>query len=136
MVCRNLRRFATTCDGPSYSDDESSTVVDFGLPERLPGVYSRSTTERKPTMKYLCLAYGEEEKMNALSKSEMDALVSRCQIYDQELQKSGHLISGMSLGWGSTILRLRNGKLSITDGPYAATKEVVGGLVLIEARDQ
>jgi len=86
-------------------------------------------------MKYLCLAYGEEEKMNALSKSEMDALVSRCQIYDQELQKSGHLISGMSLGWGSTILRLRNGKLSITDGPYAATKEVVGGLVLIEARD-
>ena len=86
-------------------------------------------------MKYLCLAYGEEEKMNALSKSEMDALVSRCQIYDQELQKSGHLISGMSLGWGSAILRLRNGKLSITDGPYAATKEVVGGLVLIEARD-
>ena len=86
-------------------------------------------------MKYLCLAYGEEEKMNALSKSEMDALISNCQTYDQELQKSGHLISGMSLGWGSTILRLRNGKLSITDGPYAATKEVVGGLVLIEARD-
>ena len=86
-------------------------------------------------MKYLCLAYGEEEKMNALSKSEMDALISNCQTYDQELQKSGHLISGMSLGWGSTALRLRNGKLSITDGPYAATKEVVGGLVLIEARD-
>jgi hypothetical protein len=86
-------------------------------------------------MKYLCLAYGEEEKMNALSQSEMDELVRKCQLYDQELQKSGHLISGMSLGWGSTSLRLRNGKLSITDGPYAATKEVVGGLVLIEARD-
>ena len=86
-------------------------------------------------MKYLCLAYGEEEKMSKLSKEEMDGLIARCQTYDGELQKSGHLVTGMSLGWGSTILRLRNGKLSITDGPYAATKEVVGGLVLIEARD-
>jgi hypothetical protein len=86
-------------------------------------------------MKYLCLAYGEEEKMKALSKDEMDALIRNCGIYDQELQKSGHLVSGMSLSWGSTTLRLRNGKLSVTDGPFAATKEVVGGLVVIEARD-
>lgn len=86
-------------------------------------------------MKYLCLAYGSEEKMSALSKEEMDSLIGKCQTYDQDLQKSGHLVSGMSLGWGSTILRLRNGKLSVTDGPYSETKEVVGGLVVIEARD-
>jgi hypothetical protein len=86
-------------------------------------------------MKYLCLAYGDETKMNALTKSEMDTLVSECRVYDEELRKGGHLISGMSLGWGSTSLRLRGGKLAITDGPFAATKEVVGGLVLIEARD-
>ena len=86
-------------------------------------------------MKYLCLAYGAEEQMNALSKSEMDALISDCRTYDEELRKTGHLVSGMSLGWGATTLRLRNGKLSITDGPFAATKEVVGGLVIIEARD-
>lgn len=86
-------------------------------------------------MKYLCLAYGDEEKFNAMTKGELDDLIRRCGIYDQELQKSGHLISGTSLGWGATTLRLRNGKLSITDGPFAATKEVVGGLVMIEARD-
>jgi hypothetical protein len=86
-------------------------------------------------MKYLCLAYGEESKMTALSQSELDELIRNCQLYDQELQKSGHLISGMSLGWGATTLRLRSGKLSITDGPFAATKEVVGGLVVIEAND-
>lgn len=86
-------------------------------------------------MKYLILAYGSEEKMTALSKEELDSLIGKCQTYDGELQKSGHLVSGMSLGWGSTILRLRNGKLSVTDGPYSETKEVVGGLVVIEARD-
>jgi hypothetical protein len=86
-------------------------------------------------MKYLCLAFGNEEKFNALSKSELDALIADCQTYDAELQKTGHLVSGMSLAWESTTLRLRNGKLSITDGPFAATKEVVGGLVIIEARD-
>jgi hypothetical protein len=86
-------------------------------------------------MKYLCLAFGNEEKFNALSKSELDALIADCQGYDAELQKSGHLVSGMSLSWASTTLRLRSGKLSITDGPFAATKEVVGGLVIIEARD-
>jgi hypothetical protein len=86
-------------------------------------------------MKYLCLAFGDEQKFNAMSKSELDALIANCQTYDAELQKSGHLVSGMSLGWASTTLRLRGGKLTITDGPFAATKEVVGGLVIIEARD-
>jgi hypothetical protein len=86
-------------------------------------------------MKYLCLAFGSEEKFNALSKSELDAMIADCQTYDTELQKTGHLVSGMSLSWDSTTLRWRNGKLSVTDGPFAATKEVVGGLVIIEARD-
>ena len=86
-------------------------------------------------MKYLCLAYGDEEKSKAMTPSQWDDLIQKCRLYDDELQKSGHLISGMSLGWGATTLRLRNGKLSVTDGPFAATKEVVGGLVLIEARD-
>ncbi|HVS00610.1 MAG TPA: YciI family protein [Thermoanaerobaculia bacterium] len=86
-------------------------------------------------MKYLCLAYGDEEKSKAMTPSQWDDLIQKCRLYDDELQKSGHLVSGMSLGWGATTLRLRNGKLSVTDGPFAATKEVVGGLVLIEARD-
>jgi hypothetical protein len=86
-------------------------------------------------MKYLCLAYGDEEKFNAMSKSQMDELMAKIMVYDGELQRSGHLVSGMSLGWSATTLRLQNGKLSITDGPFTATKEVVGGLIIIEARD-
>jgi len=86
-------------------------------------------------MKYLVLAYGEESKMTALTKEQLDGLIRDTTAYDAELKATGRLVQGMSLGWGSTILRLRNGNLTVTDGPYAATKEVVGGLVVIEARD-
>ncbi len=86
-------------------------------------------------MKYLCLAYGEESKMKAMSESEMADLIREIGAYDEELRKTGHLVSGTSLGWEATTLKMRNGKLSITDGPFAATKEVVGGLVVIEAKD-
>jgi hypothetical protein len=86
-------------------------------------------------MKYLILAYGDESKMASLTKDDIDGIIRDTSRYDEELKQTGHHLWGMSLGWGSTILRLRDGKLTITDGPYAATKEVVGGLVLIEARD-
>jgi len=86
-------------------------------------------------MKYLILAYGDESKMASLTKDDIDGIIRDTSRYDEELKNTGHHISGMSLGWGSTILRLRDGKLTITDGPYAATKEVVGGVVIIEARD-
>jgi len=86
-------------------------------------------------MKYLILAYGEESKMASLTQDDIDGIIRDTSQYDEELKQTGHHLWGMSLGWGSTILRLRDGKLTITDGPYAATKEVVGGVVLIEARD-
>src|SRR5688572_28423548 len=86
-------------------------------------------------MKYLCLAYGDQEKTEAMSKSDLDALLGEINAYDEELKKTGKLVSGTSLGWAATTLQMRNGKLSITDGPFAVTKEVVGGLVVIEARD-
>ncbi|HYI08541.1 MAG TPA: YciI family protein [Thermoanaerobaculia bacterium] len=86
-------------------------------------------------MKYLCLAYGDQEKTEAMPKSEWNALIEEIGAYDQELKQTGKLVSGTSLGWAATTLQMRNGKLSITDGPFAATKEVVGGLVVIEARD-
>jgi hypothetical protein len=86
-------------------------------------------------MRYLVLAYGEQEKVEALTKEEMTALGARCRDYDEELRRTGKLVAGFSLGWGSTSLRLRGGKLAVTDGPYIDTKEVVGGLVILEARD-
>ena len=88
-------------------------------------------------MKYLCLVYIEEEKLNALSKEEMDALVAEALAYREELRKSGHHIASDALQpvETATTLRVRNGKLSITDGPFAETKEQLGGFILIEARD-
>lgn len=88
-------------------------------------------------MKYLCLAYYDEEKFEALSKTDLEAIESKCQAYDEALRESGHLIVQASLQppRSSTIVRPRNGKVSVTDGPFIETKEQVGGFFLIEARD-
>ena len=86
-------------------------------------------------MRYLLLAYGDERKNEALSESEMKALGARCQAYDDELRRTGRLVAGGSLGWAATTLRLKSGKLVVTDGPFIESKEVVGGFIIIEARD-
>ena len=96
---------------------------------------------RKPVfeapMRYLCLVYIEEEKLNAMSREEMDACFAETNAYEEELRKSGHYIASDALQpvETATTLRRRNGKLSITDGPFAETKEQLGGFMLIEARD-
>jgi hypothetical protein len=88
-------------------------------------------------MKYLCLIYIDEKKLDALPKSEMDALMEETVAYNEALQKSGHFIStaGLQPVQTATTVRLRNGKTSVTDGPFAETKEVLGGFYVIEARD-
>lgn len=88
-------------------------------------------------VKYLCLAYYDEKAFDAMSKPEFDAIVSRCPQYDAALRASGHLVVQASLGSprSSTVLRPRNGKPMITDGPFIETKEQVGGFFIIEARD-
>jgi hypothetical protein len=88
-------------------------------------------------MKYLCLAYEEEEKLNALSRSEWDTLRGETLTYVEALRKSGHLIVTQALQSARTgaTVRVRSGKLSVTDGPFAETKEQLGGFFLIDARD-
>ena len=88
-------------------------------------------------MKYLCLVYQEETKLDALSKSEYDAVVSEVLDYREELRQRGHYIASSPLQpvQMATTIRVRNGKVSITDGPFAETKEQLGGFYLIEARD-
>lgn len=88
-------------------------------------------------MKYLCMAYEEEHKLNALSKSEWDALRVETLAYVDELRKSGYMIAAEALQSvrTATTVRVRNGKVSITDGPFAETKETLGGFFLINARD-
>jgi hypothetical protein len=88
-------------------------------------------------MKYLCLAYEEEEKLNALSKAEWDALRSETLAYVEKIQKSGCLIAAEPLQSvrTATTVRVRNGRVTLTDGPFAETKETLGGFFLIQARD-
>ncbi len=84
-------------------------------------------------MKYLLLAYGNEAKFNQLSKAELAALGERCMRFDEEMKATGKYVAGGSLSWGSKAMRLKDGKLMVTDGPFVDTKEVVGGLVIIQA---
>lgn len=88
-------------------------------------------------MKYLCLAYGDEKKYQALSKAEIDAFGIECKGHDEELHQGGHLalIASLSPSRSSTVIRPRNGKTELFDGPYVETKEQVGGFFIIEARD-
>src|SRR5262245_18361736 len=73
--------------------------------------------------------------MEALTKSEFEALVAKCRVHDEELRKSGHLVQADSLEWDVTSLRAKNGTTVVTDGPFVETRETVGGLLVIEARD-
>jgi hypothetical protein len=86
-------------------------------------------------MKFLCLAYEEERALNALSESEWHALRKETLDYVDRLQKSGRLILAQALQSATiaSTLRVRNGKLSVIDGPFAETKEQIGGFFLIEA---
>jgi hypothetical protein len=88
-------------------------------------------------VKYLCLVYAEEKKIAALSDRDWDALVAENLELCEELRRSGHYVSASPLDPVQTAVtvRMRNGKLSTIDGPFAETKEQLGGYYLIEARD-
>jgi hypothetical protein len=81
-------------------------------------------------MKYLCLVYIDEKKLDAVPDSE-------CLEYDAALRESGQCLASEALQpvETATTVRVRNGKVSITDGPFAETKEQLAGFYLIEARD-
>ena len=88
-------------------------------------------------MKYLCLIYDEETKMATMSKSDADAFMGEYYAFTEDIKKSGHYVAGEALKPVSTAttVRMRNGKMSTTDGPFAETKEQLGGFYMIEARD-
>jgi hypothetical protein len=88
-------------------------------------------------VKYLCLVYHEEAKIDGLPESEYDAIVNEVLDYREDLRQGGHYITSSPLQsvQAATTIRVRNGAMSITDGPFAETKEQLGGFYLIEARD-
>jgi hypothetical protein len=88
-------------------------------------------------MKYLCLVYAEEKTIAALSDQDWGALVAENLELCEALRRSGHFVSASPLDSVRTAVtvRVRDGKLSASDGPFAETKEQLGGYYLIEARD-
>jgi hypothetical protein len=89
------------------------------------------------TMKYVCLGYYDKSKFNGMSESERNAMFDECFAYDDHLRGSGHWAGGEALQPAETALTLswKNGKVVTTDGPYAETKEQLGGILVLEARD-
>ena len=88
-------------------------------------------------MKYLCLIYDEEKTLAGMSKAESDAFMGEYFAFTEGIKKSGHYVGGEALKpvHTATTVRVRNGKVSTTDGPFAETKEQLGGYYLIDARD-
>jgi hypothetical protein len=86
-------------------------------------------------MKFICLGYHDPKKWQHLTEKERNVLVDECFTYDDELRKNGHFAGGEALDDPATAktLRYSNKRLSATDGPYAETKEQLGGILILEA---
>lgn len=85
-------------------------------------------------MNYLCLVYSDENELHSLSDSPKD---TECAAYAQSLDDSGHLLVGQALQpvATATTVRVRDGSTTVTDGPFAETKEQLAGFYMVEARD-
>ena len=89
-------------------------------------------------MKFVCLGCYDEKKWAAMSETEQKAYIEECFTYDDVLRKGGHIAGGQALEPPSNAvtLRFKDGKVVVTDGPFAETKEQIGGILLLEARDR
>jgi hypothetical protein len=88
-------------------------------------------------MKFICLGFHDESRWNAMSDDERSATMDRGLAYDAELRRGGHYLGGEALqsARDAATVRFRNGQVLVTDGPFAETKEQLGGILLLEARD-
>lgn len=88
-------------------------------------------------MKYLCFGYYDKDKFDGMTESERNAMFDACFDYDDHLRANGHWGGGEALQGPETALTLtrKNGKVTTTDGPYTETKEQLGGILVLEARD-
>ena len=88
-------------------------------------------------MKFVCLGFYDEAKFAELPPEAGQRMMEECLAYDLELRRGGHFLGGEALGSArnAVTLRMNDGKVEATDGPYAETKEILGGILLLEARD-
>ena len=88
-------------------------------------------------MRFICLGYADTENFEKMSPDELGAFMDDCFAYDKELLDAGHFVAGEALMFAEhgVSLTIRGGQVSVTDGPFVETKEQLGGILIIEARD-
>jgi len=88
-------------------------------------------------MRFICLGYFDETQWSTLSAAEQEQFMETCLAYDDELRRGKHFIGGEALGPAANAitLRMKDGSVKTTDGPFSETKEVLGGILLLEAND-
>ena len=88
-------------------------------------------------MKYVCLGFFDETKFSEIPQEDAQRMMEACFAYDDELRRGGHFLGGEALDSArmAATLRMKDGKVVVTDGPFAETKETLGGILLLEARD-
>jgi hypothetical protein len=89
------------------------------------------------TMKYMCLGYLDEKKFEAMTEKERNSFMDACFAYDDVLRANGHFVGGEGLESARTAktVRMNKGKPFVTDGPFIETKEQIGGVLILEAKD-
>lgn len=88
-------------------------------------------------MKFVCMGFIDQAKQESLSGEEGQRLMKECFDYDDELRRGGHFLGGEALRSAreAVTLRIKDGNVEVTDGPYSETKEMLGGILLLEAHD-
>jgi len=88
-------------------------------------------------MKFICLGFVNPNNWADMPESERKSFLDRCFGYDDELRRNGHFLAGeaLQMAGNSATVRYRGGQVVVMDGPYAETKELVGGILFLEARD-
>ena|SRR6202008_212157 len=89
-------------------------------------------------MKFVCLGYLDEAQWGTLGAMKQQEMIDACTAYDVELRRNGHFAGGYALQGGAdaTTVRWQNGRTRLTDGPFAETKELLGGILVLEAKDK
>src|SRR6478672_12218848 len=88
-------------------------------------------------MKFVCLGFFDESKFAQIPQVEALKMMEECFAYDDVLRRGGHFVGGEALdsARNAVTLRMKNGEVEVTDGPFVETKETLGGILLLEARD-
>lgn len=88
-------------------------------------------------MKYVCMGFIDQDKLAEVPQEIAQKMMEECFAYDDVLRRGGHFVGGEALDFArnAVTLRMKNGQVEVTDGPFVETKESLGGILLLEARD-